>query len=57
MPINIGYRTEFTMKRKLIKGLEMLVMAGFLVTAVGSNAHATENQVNENTENLSLIHI
>ena len=34
------------MKRKLIKGLEMLVMAGFLVTAVGSNVHATENQVN-----------
>lgn len=41
------------MKRKLIKGLEMLVMAGFLVTAVGSNVHATENQVNENTENSS----
>ena len=41
------------MKRKLYKGLGMLVMAGFLVTAVGSNVHATENQFNENTENSS----
>lgn len=43
------------MKRKLIKGLEMLVMAGFLVTAVGSNAQATENQVNENTDNSESV--
>lgn len=41
------------MKRKLYKGLGMLVMAGFLVTAVGSNVHATETQFNENTENSS----
>ena len=37
------------MKRKMIKGLGMLVMAGFLVTAVGKNVNATENQINENT--------
>ena len=39
------------MKRKLYKGLGMLVMAGFLVTAVGSNVHATENQKNTDTGN------
>ena len=36
------------MKRKLIKGLELLIMAGFLVTTVGRTVHATENKIDDN---------